>query len=247
MTKQTKKTKQNAKTQAKPTKKKPTTTKPTTSKPTTMTTKPSAETATAASDDKRAMRDAMRDAVAAIKPFARTRRASRLAGTVVRSPALAGAKLVLAYRAMADEIDVDEIVRTLAARGVRVAFPMIDDAGKLHALEVAARDPLARELWTTDRFGIAAPRTDAAGVRRVLARDLDAVIVPGRAFDARGARLGRGKGFYDRLIAKLRPDARRATMGVGFREQLVDCVPEAEHDRRLAFVAVEGRLIRAAR
>ena len=245
MTKQTKKTKQNAKTQAKPAKKKPTTKKPTTNKPTT--TKPSAETATAASDDKRAMRDAMRDAVAAIKPFARTRRASRLAGTVVRSPALAGAKLVLAYRAMADEIDVDEIVRTLAARGVRVAFPMIDDAGKLHALEVAARDPLARELWTTDRFGIAAPRTDAAGVRRVLARDLDAVIVPGRAFDARGARLGRGKGFYDRLIAKLRPDARRATVGVGFREQLVDCVPEAEHDRRLAFVAVEGRLIRAAR
>jgi 5-formyltetrahydrofolate cyclo-ligase len=36
-------------------------------------------------------------------------------------------------------------------------------------------------------------------------------------------------------------------LGDVYKRQLVDCVPEAEHDRRLAFVAVEGRLIRAAR
>jgi len=214
---------------------------------------------------KTAMRASMRDAVAAIRPFARARRAERLVATVLRSPALAGcgtggagggatrgampgampgAMLVLLYRAMPDEIDADGIVRALAARGARVAFPLVGDDGALRLLEVAASDPLDPAHWTRDRFGIAAPNTDSPAVRRVRARELDAVVVPGRAFDRRGARLGRGKGFYDALLGRLRPDARRATVGVCFREQLVDCVPEDGHDRRVAFVAAEGRLFR---
>jgi 5-formyltetrahydrofolate cyclo-ligase len=214
---------------------------------------------------KTAMRASMRDAVAAIRPFARARRAERLVATVLRSPALAGcgtggagggatrgampgampgAMLVLLYRAMPDEIDADGIVRALAARGARVAFPLVGDDGALRLLEVAAQDPLDPAHWTRDRFGIAAPNTDSPAVRRVRARELDAVVVPGRAFDRRGARLGRGKGFYDALLGRLRPDARRATVGVCFREQLVDCVPEDGHDRRVAFVAAEGRLFR---
>ncbi len=196
------------------------------------------------------LRASMRDAVRRITPFARARRAQALAAAVLRSPALAGARLVLAYRALADEIDVDPLVRALAARGVRVAFPHVDGRGELLLVEVASADPLAPAHWTRDRYGIAAPRLDAvgpAGAARILAPlDLDAVIVPGRAFDARGGRLGRGKGFYDDLLPRLRPDARRATVGACFREQLVDCVPEEAHDHRLAFVAAEGRLLRGA-
>ena len=83
-------------------------------------------------------------------------------------------------------------------------------------------------------------------MRALHPREIDAVIVPGRAFDRRGARLGRGKGFYDALLGRLRPDARRATIGVCLREQLVDCVPEAAHDRKVSFIAAERRLLRAA-
>jgi len=193
------------------------------------------------------LRAAMRGTVAGIKMFPRARRAQALAAAVVRAPALAGARCVLAYRALADEIDVDPLVRALRARGVRVAFPRVDDRGALELLEIAAADPLATEYWSRDRFGILSPRPEAHGVVRLGPLDLDAVIVPGRAFDARGARLGRGKGFYDDLIARLRPDARRATVGVCFREQLVDAVPESAHDRRVAFMAVEGRLLQGTR
>lgn len=198
-------------------------------------------------ESKKAMRAEMRERVAAIKPFARAQRARRLAATVLRSPALAGARLVLAYRALPDEIDVDEVVRALAARGVRIAFPRVEEDGSLKLLEIAAIDPLAAGHWLADRFGIAAPNVDSVAVRRVMPREIDAVIVPGRAFDARGARLGRGKGYYDRLLGRLRPDSRSATVGVCFREQLVDCVVEAAADRRVAYVAAEGRLLRASR
>ena len=198
-------------------------------------------------DPKHELRALIRGRLRAIKPFARNHRARRLAATVLRSPALAGARLVLAYRAMSDEISVDEVVRTLAARGVRVAFPLVREDGSMQLLEIVATDPLAPEHWVTDRFGIAAPNPDAPAARKVLPREIDAVIVPGRAFDARGARLGRGKGYYDKLLGRLRPDGKRATIGVCFREQLVDSIAEGPLDRRVAFIAAEGRLLRGTR
>ena len=142
---------------------------------------------TAASTDemKAAMRVQMRDAVARIRPFARAQRAEALESTVLRSPALVGARIVLAYRAMPDEIAVDGIVRTLAGRGVRVAFPRVSDHGTLQLLEIAAKDPLDPALWTLDRYGIAAPNAGllcarSGLVRALHPREIDAVIVPGR-------------------------------------------------------------------
>lgn len=200
-----------------------------------------------ADDAKRALRSEMRTRIGSLKPFSRLHRSRRLAATVLRSPPLAGTGLVLAYRALPDEIDVDDVVRALAAHGWRIAFPHVDANGKLILLEIASSDPLLASFWTRDRFGISAPDAKAAGVRKVLAREIDAVITPGRAFAPNGARLGRGKGFYDSLFGRLRPDCRRSSLGVCYREQLVDCVPEGPSDRRVAFVAAEGRLIRCSR
>jgi len=198
-------------------------------------------------DAKRAMRRDIAARVGSIRPFVRNLRAERLAATVLRAPALAGARLVLCYRAMPDEIDVDPLVRLLEARGARTAFPAVGEDGRMRLYAIDAPDALDPQHWTRDRHGIAAPNPEAPGVRRVRPREIDAVVVPGRAFDTRGARLGRGKGYYDRLIAALRADARRATVGVCFREQLVDCVAEGASDRRVACIAVEGRLIRGIR
>lgn len=63
---------------------------------------------------------------------------------------------------------------------------------------------------------------------------VDVVVVPGLAFTSRGDRLGQGGGWYDRFLAGLRPGA--VTIGVGFREQLVDRLPVEPHDVRLAHV-----------
>ena len=56
---------------------------------------------------------------------------------------------------------------------------------------------------------------------------IDLAIVPGMAFDASGHRLGRGRGYYDRLLQRL-PHV--TTLGICFPFQLVDAVPAALHD-----------------
>lgn len=77
-------------------------------------------------------------------------------------------------------------------------------------------------------FGIHEPAEHSP---EVPLREIDAFICPGLAFDPSGHRLGRGRGFYDRLLAQARPDALK--IGVCFPFQLVsDTFPEP-HDIRM--------------
>jgi 5-formyltetrahydrofolate cyclo-ligase len=62
-------------------------------------------------------------------------------------------------------------------------------------------------------------------------------IIPGMAFDVEGHRLGRGKGYYDRFLAKLSPTTYK--IGLCFRWQFVDQVPTDEHDIPMDEVIVQ--------
>jgi len=209
--------------------------------------------------EKRALRGAMRAATRGIKPKARLFRSARIAARLLRSPPLAPRGLVLAYRALSDEVCVDGLVESLVARGWRIAFPRVEQGGAMTLVELRgtvgggaggrSSDGVLRDatLWDVDRHGIASPRPDARGARRVHPRELDAVLVPGRAFDLAGHRLGRGGGHYDRLLARLRPDARARTVGVAFSEQVVPKVPAGALDRVVAWLATDARTARVAR
>ncbi|MBR1838557.1 MAG: 5-formyltetrahydrofolate cyclo-ligase [Bacteroidaceae bacterium] len=57
---------------------------------------------------------------------------------------------------------------------------------------------------------------------------LELIVTPGVAFDRQGHRLGRGRGYYDRLFA--RPDVQARRLGYAFPFQIVDNVPAHVHD-----------------
>ncbi len=61
------------------------------------------------------------------------------------------------------------------------------------------------------------------------------VLVPGVAFDRDGNRLGRGGGFYDRLLERLAEcgSARPVFVGVCFAEQVIEDIPVEQHDVRM--------------
>ncbi len=66
---------------------------------------------------------------------------------------------------------------------------------------------------------------------------LEAVVVPGVAFDRHGGRMGYGGGFYDRFLAGL--DRLPFLVGVGFSMQVVEHVPLEPHDIRLDGIVTE--------
>jgi 5-formyltetrahydrofolate cyclo-ligase len=161
--------------------------------------------------------------------------ADNLARLLLELPELAEAKTVLAYSALPNELDPAPAIWRLRSRGVRICYPRIEAPGVLdlhyvdHELELVPGP-----------FGLAQPSEHAPRTPHEL---IDAVIIPGVAFDAQGMRLGYGGGYYDRLLPMCRIDCVR--IGIAFDEQMVHHIPVEEHDATMDVVVTPTRVIRA--
>ncbi len=71
------------------------------------------------------------------------------------------------------------------------------------------------------------------------ADDIELIVVPAVAYDRRGNRLGRGKGFYDRLLAT----TQATKIGVGYEFQLVDEIPAEKHDVPMDMVITQNTTV----
>ncbi len=99
--------------------------------------------------------------------------------------------------------------------------------------------PLADRLAAEGRLVLVEGRGGGAHLAPAASAPVLA-LVPGRAFDRRGTRLGRGGGTFDRILAKLAcPRA-----GVGYDEQVVESLPVEPHDAPLDLLVTPGGVIR---
>lgn len=122
------------------------------------------------------------------------------------------------FSPLPDEPDLTEIVRSHTSR--IWTYPRVTgDTLEFHRV----RDP-DHELQP-GRFGIREP---LPGSTSVAPETIDAFLCPGMAFDLRGGRLGRGKGYYDRILSRARPDALR--IGICFPDQIVADTFSEPHD-----------------
>jgi 5-formyltetrahydrofolate cyclo-ligase len=183
---------------------------------------------------KRLAREQARAARRDLEPHVCAAHAEAVAEHLLSVPELADAHLVLAYNATAEEIDPARAIERLRELGKAVAFPRVESPGILGIHLHAAGDALETGPMGISQPGADAPRVDLASI--------DAVIVPGVAFDAHGKRLGYGGGFYDRFLPQLRSDCIR--IGLAYDEQLVDDLPVAEHDAPVDVVVTPTRVIR---
>ena len=136
---------------------------------------------------------------------------------------------IAAYLPMSDEFDITLLFDRLP--GWRWVLPRVEPD---KSLTFRDRD-VPRE---THRWGIRQP-VDAGSVVPVF--ELDVILVPGIAFDRSGARLGRGWGFYDRVLAQRRSDSQ--AVGVTPSDHIVSAVPVHDHDEPVDFLATEDGVI----
>lgn len=70
--------------------------------------------------------------------------------------------------------------------------------------------------------------------------DIELMVIPAVAFDRKGNRLGRGKGFYDRLLSS----SKATKIGVGYEFQLLDSIPSEPHDVAMDMVITQKTVIK---
>lgn len=133
------------------------------------------------------------------------------------------ASAVVMYHPLPDEVDTRKAIDMLAAQGKTVMLPCVTGDGEMELRIYDGPDSLA-----CGAFGIMEPRLSAHSTTKHLPTSQSTVIiVPGMAFDREGNRLGRGKGYYDRMLRKMRGIQ---TVGLCFPFQLVDSVPHTPDD-----------------
>ncbi len=143
------------------------------------------------------------------------------------------AERVWLYASFGYEVDTWPLIHAALAAGKRVGLPRYVPAERAYtACEIVdiSRDLLPGKLGIREPGG----HCPALGLN-----PLDLVVVPGVAFDLKAYRLGRGKGFYDRLLANVTA----VTCGVSFDEQIVEHIPVEPHDVQLTCILTPTRWI----
>ena len=172
----------------------------------------------------------MRLARAAIPEPAARRAAHRAALHLLRSGRLRRARCVAVYLASGSELDTTPLIRALHRAHKRVLVPSVDPhrAGTMHFVPLARGDVLRRR-----RFGIGEP----VERRRIGRVRVDLMVLPLRAFDGQGNRLGSGAGYYDRWL--VRAPVRPWCVGYAYAIQEVPRLPREAHDQLLDAICTE--------
>lgn len=141
---------------------------------------------------------------------------------LIEKDSLRKSKVVVVFVTYDDEVDTLPIVEHCWQNGITVTVPEF--------LDSIGQDFLLRQWSKSDRLvessnGIFHPRNN----KTLSLSKADLIFVPGLAFTKSGERLGRGKGFYDRFLAK----SIDRTIGLCFSEQIKDSLPVGDLDMKV--------------
>lgn len=188
-------------------------------------------------DRKREIRKEGRSRMRAVTEESLREHSTAAAAILLERPEWKNAQRILGYLALKDELELSTVLKAALAAGKTIALPRYIPEREAYC---AAMLPPSESFATLSfgRFGILEPPTTAPIVPL---NQLDFVLVPGVAFDPSGGRLGRGKGFYDRLLAETNNACMKC--GVALEEQIVAAIPSEAHDISMNFVLTPSRWI----
>jgi 5-formyltetrahydrofolate cyclo-ligase len=149
----------------------------------------------------------------------------RIVGAFMSLPEYATASTVLFYVDVRSEVRTRLNLEAALNSDKSIIVPWCNADGELELFRLASMDQLELGMYR-----ILEPREDLRHLPecQVHVEELDLVMVPGVGFDARGARMGHGKGYYDKLLEHARPDA--PLIALAFECQMFDEIPVAAHD-----------------
>ncbi|MBN2704220.1 MAG: 5-formyltetrahydrofolate cyclo-ligase [Pontiellaceae bacterium] len=144
-------------------------------------------------------------------------------------PAFHNAKTIALYMAIGGEVQLDSLFSKCWDLGKRTCIPAFNAQTKLYQMA----EITAETVFKTGKYGIKEPEN----AHCISMHEIDLILVPGVAFSTDGKRLGRGGGYYDRLLAGYQG----TTVGVALDEQIVADIPCEAHDLPVDYVITPSK------
>ena len=153
--------------------------------------------------------------------------------SLVSLPEFEKAKAVMAYYGVKNEVKTRSLIEKALKAGKKVALPTTNFEKKtITPIQITSLEQLET------RQGLAEP----TGKNAMKTSEFDLIIVPGVAFDKKGGRIGRGKGFYDELLRKT--GTKVLLVGLCFEENLEESLPSESHDIKMDLIITDRQTIR---
>ncbi|HEY5653021.1 MAG TPA: 5-formyltetrahydrofolate cyclo-ligase [Pontiella sp.] len=144
------------------------------------------------------------------------------------------ASMVALYIAVGGEVDLQNLFITCWNLDKRTCIPHYNDQTKCYEMAEITRE----SLLEPGHLSIPEP----VSIKRVPPENIDLILVPGLAFDASGNRLGRGGGYYDRILSGF-PNYCTA---IAFDFQLIPQIPVDAHDEPVDAIVTESKIIKVS-
>lgn len=144
-------------------------------------------------------------------------------------------KKIMLYMPLGNEVDTSNIIESAISDGKEIIFPVTDSMTGEIAPFYAERDT----KFSVGAFSVHEP----VGTKRAEPEEIDVVIVPGIAFGTNGARIGFGKGCYDRFLA----NTNAVRVGCCYDFQLCDDIPTDAHDIPMDYLVTESGILKCNR
>lgn len=149
------------------------------------------------------------------------------------------AKSIMCYVSFGNEVHTHELIKMWLSEGKQVSVPCVANNTKevkgMYAVKINSFD----ELEAAGKYGILEPPLLECNI--ITPALLDAVIVPGSAFDINKNRMGYGAGYYDRFLSNVSHKCYK--IGICYDFQVLDKIPYEEYDVPLDLLITEKRII----
>ncbi|HMO37036.1 MAG TPA: 5-formyltetrahydrofolate cyclo-ligase [Gemmatales bacterium] len=154
------------------------------------------------------------------------------------TPEYQAAGTVLFYVDVRSEVRTRQALPIALQSGKTIVIPWCTETVELALFKLESMEELA-----TGMYKILEPRPELRLLphKQVAPEQVDLVMVPGVAFDRRGARMGHGKGYYDKLLETVRPDT--PLIALAYDCQIFPEIPVAPHDVFMKKIITEKEII----
>ncbi len=143
-------------------------------------------------------------------------------------------KVVFIYMDFGNEVITSDLIKLMLSENKRVVIPFTDTVNT-----VLIPSEITKEAdLKLNSFGYYEP----INICPVNVEEIDLVIVPGVVFDKNLNRIGFGKGYYDRILNKLKPSTKKVAIAHDF--QVLESIPIEDHDVRMDMIVTEKNIYR---
>ena len=148
------------------------------------------------------------------------------------------AEVILMYASLPDEVETLRLMRELTEEGKRQVYCPVTQGDEMEFYRILSLDDLKE-----GNFHVLEPEPLAEKQLELQKDVYYCMLMPGLMFDQKGNRLGYGKGYYDKYLARVPKEVNLTTIALSYEKMIKVVIPTEGTDWKTKYIVTEDRIV----